>query len=138
MPYTSSPYPEDYPTRDVYKGINIYNTIPNRYPYMYDRQPFPGLYYDDLPPHSKRRRYFETDTRGCCPSRGDGIVGGGDSPTIENHGEPIRRTPKVFPYTNRPWLESTVYTPPQYYESLLDSERLRPAYTFYKSECFLL
>ncbi len=105
MPYTASPFPEDYPTRDVYKGINIYNTIPNRHPYMYDRQPFPGLYYNDQAPCDKN---------------------------------PIRRTPKVFPYTNRPWLESTVYAPPQHYESLLDAQNLRPEYTFYKSECFLL
>lgn len=117
MPYTASPFPEDYPTRDVFKGINIYNTIPNRYPYMYDRQPFPGLYYNDEPPCHKKRQW-----KGCR----------------EPFGEPIRRTPKVFPYTNRPWLESTVYTSPKYYESLLDNLDLRPAYTFYTSDCFLL
>ena len=94
---TTSPYPEHYPTRDKYKGINIYNTIPNRYTYMYDRQPFPSLYY--------------------------GVA---------------RRTPKPFPYTNRPWTEYTTYSRSQYYESLLDDMNLRPAYTFYKSECFLL
>ena len=129
MPYTSSPFPEDYPTRDVYKGINIYNTIPNRHPYMYDRQPFPSLYYNDQPPCDKKRRYFDENTH--CGSASQ-------CGTPEQFGEPIRRTPKVFPYTNRPWLESTVYTPPQYYESLLDAQKLRPAYTFYKSECFLL
>ncbi len=97
MPYTTSPYPEDYSTRAVYKGINIYNKIPNRYPYMYDIQPLHSLYA--------------------------GVA---------------RRTPKPFPYTNRPWTESTVYASPQYYESLLDAQNLRPAYTFYGTDKFML
>jgi hypothetical protein len=41
---TASPFPEDYKTRGVYKGINIYTPTPNRYPYMYDVQPFDSAY----------------------------------------------------------------------------------------------
>lgn len=44
MSYTSSPYPEDYPSRTVFKGVNIYNVVPNRYPYMYDQHPVNSLY----------------------------------------------------------------------------------------------
>ena len=47
-------------------------------------------------------------------------------------GHRLLSTPKVYPYTNRPWKESIVYTDPVYYESLLDNMQLRPAYTFYK------
>ena len=89
--FSPSPYPEHYPTRDVYKGININNTIPNRYPYMYDRQPFPSLYYEGN----------------------------------------YRITPKVFPYTNRPWVDYSIYTKPIKYESLIENLNLIPAYTFY-------
>lgn len=99
---TPSPYPEDYPYRDKYIGVNIYTNTPNRYPYMYDRQTFPGLYYPDTDPQT---------------------------------GFPMK-TPKVFPYTNRPWRESTIYTTPVAYESLLDDLNLRPAYTFYKRNMY--
>lgn len=101
-PNVVSPYPEDYPTRVLYKGINIYNTIPNRYPYKYDRQPYPSLYYDD----------------------------------INQCGVRARSTPKVFPFTNRPWPDYTIYGKPQYYQGLIPNLNLVPAYTFYKSDCF--
>lgn len=93
--YTSSPHPEDYPTRLKYRGINIYNVVPNRYPYMYDIQPYPTLYTSNA-----------------------------------------RVTPKPFPYTNRPWKESFHYGTPQKYVGLIDDLNLRPAYTFYRSDCF--
>ena len=91
--YRPSPYPENYSTRDVFKGVNIYTNTPNRYPYMWDRQPFPSLYYNS--PNQKI-------------------------------------TPKVFPYTNRPWDDYTIYSKPEYYEGLLQDRDLIPAYTFYK------
>lgn len=93
-----SPYPEDYSVRDVFKGVNIYTSIPNRYPYMYDRQPFPALYYND------RSRII--------------------APRI---------TPKVFPYTNRPWTDNIVYHSPKVYNGLIDDRNLRPMYVFYKN-----
>ncbi len=97
MPFKTSQFIKYYPTRELFTGVIIYTNVPNRYPYMYDRQPLHSLY--------------------------SGVA---------------RRTPKPFPYTNRPWLESTVYTKPQHYESLLDAQNLRPAYTFYKSDYFLM
>jgi len=110
MTYVPSPYPEDYPTRDVFKGVNIYTTVPNRYPYMYDRQPYPSLYYNDTNPN------FIASA----------------NPLLAQHQMRARSTPKVFPYTNRPWPDYTIYGKPECYESLLDDRNLRPAYSFYK------
>lgn len=42
--YRSSPYPEDYPMRQKFKGVSRYCAAPNRYPYMYDQQPVNSLY----------------------------------------------------------------------------------------------
>lgn len=109
MTYRPSSEPEDYPSRTVYKGINIYNTIPNRFPYMYDQQPYPSLYYDNTIPNGYPKNF---------------------------PGETSRITPKVWPYTNRPTPDYTIYTAPQYYESLLVDRNLIPSYTFYKSNCF--
>lgn len=119
--YSPSPYPENYKTRDVYKGINIYGSIPNRYPYMYDRQPYPGLYYNDSIPNNSKRVVFNSE----CPQQ-----------KFLDKNEKTTRTPMVFPYTNRPWPDYTVFGKPEYYESLLDNLDLRPAYTFYKSDCY--
>src|SRR3989344_4714153 len=110
MTYVPSPYPEDYPTRDVFKGVNIYTTVPNRYPYMYDRQPYPSLYYNDTNPN------FIASA----------------NPLLAQHQMRARSTPKVFPYTNRPWPDYTIYGKPECYESLLDDRNLRPAYSFHK------
>lgn len=46
MKYQNSPNPEDYPVRYRFDGINIYNKIPNRYVYAYEKEPFPTLYSD--------------------------------------------------------------------------------------------
>ena len=91
-------------TIQVYKGINIYNTIPNRYQYSFDTQVFPGLYYQT-----------ETERR----SDATGI------PATDI-------TPQIFPYTNRGGRYNIQYTNPKIYESLITNLNLHNPLTFYK------
>lgn len=85
----------------VYKGININNTIPNRYPYMFDTEIFPGLYYET-----------------------------GSEKESDRSGYPTTNiTPMIYPVTNRNLPFYTEYTRPIIYESLLDAQNLRPDFT---------
>jgi hypothetical protein len=111
--YYSSAYPSDYPkVEKVFKGINIYNKVPNVYNYSYEIRPYQTFYNRDS----------------------GTLIGNPNKCSVRTE-----ITAKPYPYTNRPTPNYDSYSrgdqPKKIiiYQSLIDDLNLRPAYTFYKN-----